>query len=53
LAGVVLSRVTIDLGDAPIFINPGEFVQVVKKKVGTAPTAGTIAHSVGYVYGWE
>jgi hypothetical protein len=53
LAGVVLSRVSVDLGDSPIFVNPGEFVQVVKKKVGTAPTAGTIAHSVTYVYGWE
>ena len=33
-----LPTVSIDLGDAPIFVNPGEFVAIAKKKVGTAPT---------------
>ena len=52
-AGVVLSDIWLDLGDAPVFVNPGEFVQIVKKKIGTAPTAGVIGHLVILVYGWE
>jgi len=36
-----------------IYVNPGEFVAVVKKKVGTAPSAGTIAHLITFDYGWE
>lgn len=42
-----------DFSDAPIFVNPGEFVQLVTKHVGTAGTTGTIAHVVTFVYGWE
>lgn len=49
----LLQTVEVDLGDAPIFVNPGEFVAVVKKKVGTAPSAGVIAHLITLVYGWE
>lgn len=36
----------------PVIVNPGEFVAVVKKKVGTAPSAGVIAHSITFDYGW-
>lgn len=36
----------------PAIVNPGEFVAVVKKKVGTAPSAGVIAHLVTLDYGW-
>lgn len=43
----------VDLGDAPIFVNPGEFVALVTKHVGTVGTSGTIAHVVTFVYGWE
>jgi hypothetical protein len=43
----------VDFGDAPIFVNPGEFVQLVTKHIGTAGTTGTIAHVVTFVYGWE
>ncbi len=43
----------LDFGDAPIFVNPGEFVQLVTKHVGTAGTTGVIAHVVTFVYGWE
>jgi hypothetical protein len=43
----------VDFGDAPIFVNPGEFVQLVTKHIGTAGTTGTIAHVVSFVYGWE
>jgi hypothetical protein len=42
-----------DFGDAPIFVNPGEFIQLVTKHVGTVGTAGTVAHVVTFVYGWE
>ena len=42
-----------DFGDAPVFVNPGEFVQLVKKHIGTAATAGTIAHVITFIYGWE
>jgi hypothetical protein len=49
----LLQTVSLDLGDAPIFVNPGEFIAVVKKKVGTAPSAGVIAHTISFAYGWE
>jgi len=42
-----------DFGDAPIYVNPGEFIQVVRKRIGTAVTAGVIAHQIDFVYGWE
>lgn len=42
-----------DFGDAPIYVNPGEFVALVAKHVGTVGTGGTIAHVVTFVYGWE
>lgn len=37
----------------PIYVNPGEFVALVSTKIGTAPSAGTIAHIITYSYGWE
>lgn len=43
----------IDFGDAPIFVNPGEFVALVVKRIGTVGTAGVIAHDVAFIYGWE
>lgn len=52
-ASSILGDIILDCGDAPIFVNPGEFVQVVKKKVGTAPTAGVISHTISMIYGWE
>jgi hypothetical protein len=42
-----------DFGDAPIYVNPGEFVALVAKHVGTVGTSGTIAHVVTFAYGWE
>lgn len=53
VATTQLQDVYLDLGDAPVYINPGEFVACVKKKVGTAPSAGVIAHNITYIYGWE
>jgi hypothetical protein len=52
-ANSTLGDIYIDFGDAPVFVNPGEYIQIAKKKVGTAPTAGVIAHTVIIVYGWE
>lgn len=44
----------IDLNlDVPICVQPGEFFQMVKKKVGTAPTAGVIAHIISIGGYWE
>ena len=34
--------------DCPIVINPGEYVAVVKKKIGAAPASGTIAHAITF-----
>ena len=42
-----------DFGDAPIFVNQGEFIALVTKHVGTVATAGVIAHTVTFIYGWE
>ncbi len=43
----------VDFGDAPIFVNPGEFVALCTRHIGTVGTAGTIVHRVLPVYGWE
>jgi hypothetical protein len=44
----------LDLGDAPIFINPGEFVQLVGKFLaGTATASQTIGFVWQPVSGWE
>jgi hypothetical protein len=37
----------------PIYVNPGEYVALVMKAVGTVGSAGTIAHVVGFDYSWE
>ncbi len=37
---------------APVVVNPGEFIQAVKKKVGTAPSGGVVAHTIDFDYGW-
>jgi hypothetical protein len=48
-----LTEIEFDLWDAPIFVNPGEFVAIAKKKVGTAPSAWVMAHNITLIYGWE
>ncbi len=42
-----------DFGDAPVFVNPGEYVQLCTRHVGTVGTAGTVVHRVTPVFGWE
>lgn len=44
----------VDFGDAAIFVNPGEFLQLVGKFiVGTATASQVIAFTWQPVYGWE
>ena len=49
---IKLDTIVVDF-DMPILVEPGEFIQTVKKKVGTAPTAGVVAHVISFDYGWE
>ena len=37
----------------PIYVNPGEFVSVSVKQIGTAVTLGTITSSIQLIYSWE
>lgn len=47
-------KITFDTGDAPVFVNPGEFIQVVGKFiVGTATASQVIQFTWQPVYGWE
>jgi hypothetical protein len=48
----VLSPVAFRFDGGPIYVNPGEFIAFVKKKVGTAPSAGVIAHVISVDWGW-
>ena len=44
----------IDLGDAPVFVNPGEFVALVGKFVaGTATASQVIQFTYLPIFGWE
>jgi hypothetical protein len=44
----------LDLGDAPLFVNPGEFIALVGKfLVGTATASQTIGFIYQPIYGWE
>jgi hypothetical protein len=43
----------VDFGDAPVFVNPGEFIQLCTRHIGTVGTTGTVVHRVTPVFGWE
>jgi len=43
----------VPFAEGPIYVNPGEFVALVSKHVGTVGSAGTIAHMIDFNYGWE
>lgn len=43
----------ISFADSPVYVNPGEFIALVTKHVGTVGTSGVIAHVVTFTYGWE
>lgn len=42
-----------DFGDAPVYVNPGEFIQLCTRHIGTVGTSGTVVHRVTPVFGWE
>lgn len=47
-------KLVVDLGDAPVFVNPGEFVALVGKFiVGTATASQVIQFTYQPIYGWE
>lgn len=47
-------KITLDLGDAPVFVNPGEFVALVGKfLVGTGTPSQVINFTWTPIYGWE
>lgn len=48
-----LATISIDLCGADVYVNPGEFIQTTKKKVGTAPSAGVVAHIIAFTFDWE
>lgn len=48
-----LDDIWLDMGAGPAYVNPGEYVAVVKKKIGTAPSAGVVAHLITVLCGWE
>lgn len=50
---VVQNETFCDFGDAPIFVNPGEFIQLCTRHIGTAGTTGTVVHRITLVFGWE
>jgi hypothetical protein len=50
---VAQSQSFCDFGDAPVFVNPGEFVQLCTRHIGTVGTSGTVVHRVTPVFGWE
>jgi hypothetical protein len=53
-AGPQNGQIFIDLGDSPVYVNPGEFVALVGKfLVGTATASQTIQYVWQPVYGWE
>jgi len=53
-AGPQSGPIVVDFGDAPIFVNPGEFVALVGKfLVGTATASQTISFVWQPIYGWE
>ena len=39
--------------DNPIYVNPGEYVALVVKHIGTSFSTGVIAYNIQYDYGWE
>jgi hypothetical protein len=50
--GVVLPVVDA-IFDPPICVYPGEFIATIRKKVGTAPATGVLAHSIKFNGYWE
>lgn len=43
----------VSLFTEPIYVNPGEFISLSVKHIGTVGTTGTIATNIQYIYSWE
>jgi len=43
----------VSLFPEPIYVNPGEFISVSVKHIGTVGTTGTIATNIQLIYSWE
>ena len=43
----------VSLFPEPIYVNPGEWVAVLEKIIGTVGTSGTIANNIQLIYSWE
>jgi hypothetical protein len=43
----------VSLFPEPIYVNPGEFIALIVKHIGTVGTSGTIATNIQYIYSWE
>lgn len=47
-----LATVSARFDGGPVIVNPGEFIAVAKKKVGTVPGAGVIAHMITFDFSY-
>jgi len=47
VALTLLNEITVRF-DNPVVVNPGEYIAIVKKKIGTAPSAGVVAHLITF-----
>lgn len=43
----------VSMFDQPIYVNPGEFISLSVKHIGTVGSSGTIATNIQYIYSWE
>ena len=50
--GTIANTIDLDL-NSPIVVQPGEFIQLVAKNLGTVTTAGTVTFLVGFGGYWE
>ena len=50
--GTITNTIDLDL-NSPIVVQPGEFIQLVAKNLGTVTTAGTVTFLVGFGGYWE
>jgi hypothetical protein len=50
---IVAQVAPVSLFDQPIYVNPGEFISLSVKHIGTVGTSGTIATNIQYIYSWE
>ena len=50
----IISQISpVSLFPEPVYVNPGEFVSISVKHIGTVGTSGTIATNIQLIYSWE